>query len=230
MMLLGVDDLGMFVLGAVGIVLVPGPNSIFCLTVAGKYGIKAGYCASGGILLGDLTLMTLSALGATSLFLAMPWLFGVIKLLGGCYLAYLGFNLLCTALQKWSSASIGSSSVSDFYQHIQQNSVTFSASSIFRRALLLSLSNPKGILFFLAFFVRFINPDYRYPVLSFLLLAVIMQMLSMLYLSILIFSGRALAVWFSCYRRIAAMGMACIGILFLCFAVQLWMATIQVGS
>lgn len=53
-MILGITNLGTYVLGAAGIILVPGPNSIYCLTVAARHGIKPAYCALAGILVGDL--------------------------------------------------------------------------------------------------------------------------------------------------------------------------------
>ena len=63
----------------------------------------------------------------------------------------------------------------------------------FYRAMLLSLTNPKAILFFLSFFVQFVDPSYEHPLLSFLLLAVILQCISFAYLSVLAFAGQGLA-------------------------------------
>ncbi len=66
-------------LGTVAIVLLPGPNSIFVLTVAGRFGVRAGYRAAAGVWLGDSVLMTLSAAGVASLLQAYPALFLVVK-------------------------------------------------------------------------------------------------------------------------------------------------------
>lgn len=74
----------------------------------------------------------------------------------------------------------------------------------FRRALVVSLLNPKAILFFIAFFVQFVDPAYAYPALSFVVLGVFAQIASVLYLSALIFSGTRLAAAFR--RRHAAVG------------------------
>ena len=54
---------------------------------------------------------------------------------------------------------------------------------------MISLLNPKAILFFISFFVQFVDPAYPYPAVSFLVLALILQVFSMLYLTALIFGG-----------------------------------------
>lgn len=65
----------------------------------------------------------------------------------------------------------------------------------YKTALSISLLNPKAILFFLSFFVQFVEPDYAYPALSFLILAVILQIISFSYLTALIFSGIKLSTF-----------------------------------
>ena len=46
--MLGVIDLPTYVIGVIAIILLPGPNSMFCLTVGAQYGVKKGYIAAGG--------------------------------------------------------------------------------------------------------------------------------------------------------------------------------------
>jgi leucine efflux protein len=94
----------------------------------------------------------------------------------------------------------------------------------FRRALVISLFNPKAILFFVAFFVQFVDPGYAYPALSFVVLGAFAQLASFLYLSALIFSGTRLAAAFRRRRRIAAGATSAAGALFLGFAVKLSLA------
>ena len=48
----GIHDLYQYILGAIAIILVPGPNSLYCLSVAGQYGARAAYRTIGGIVLG----------------------------------------------------------------------------------------------------------------------------------------------------------------------------------
>ena len=63
----------------------------------------------------------------------------------------------------------------------------------FRRALTVSLLNPKSILFFVSFFSQFVDPSYAYPVVSFLVLGTIAEVFSFVYLTTLIFAGSYLA-------------------------------------
>ena len=97
----------------------------------------------------------------------------------------------------------------------------------FRRALVISLLNPKAILFFVSFFIQFVDPAYANPGLSFLVLGVIVQVLSLTYLSVLIFTGARLAQWFRQRQRLAAGASSGIGALFVGFGVKLATATLS---
>ena len=95
------------------------------------------------------------------------------------------------------------------------------------RPLLLSLTNPKAILFLLSFFVQFVDPAYPHPALSFLLLALVMQTVSFSYLTLLVFAGHRLANLFRRHHRVATACTAATGLLFIGFAVSLWLAGIE---
>ena len=96
----GITDLAAYIIGTIAIILLPGPNSMYCLTVAGQHGAKAAYRAVAGILLGDSLLILATVLGAGTLLKLYPALFHGIKLAGGLYLAYIGCNLLPGAAKK----------------------------------------------------------------------------------------------------------------------------------
>ena len=95
--MLGITDLTTFIIGTTLIVLLPGPNSLYVMSIASRYGIKTGYLAAFGVFSGDLILIILTILGAASLLHAFPWLFTVLKLIGALYLGYLGVKLLIAA-------------------------------------------------------------------------------------------------------------------------------------
>ncbi len=213
----GINDLTAYVLGVIAIILLPGPNSMFCLTVAGQYGAKVAYRAIAGIFLGDSLLMLATVLGAGTVLKTYPTIFWVVKLLGGLYLAYIGFSLLKAGVQAWNKPT----PIADSVQAKLKNP------NVFRRALTLSLLNPKAILFLLSFFVQFVDPTYAHPMLSFLILGLILQIVSMLYLNTLVFSGVHLVAWFKRSRKFAALGMSSVGSLFIGFAVKLWLATVS---
>src|SRR3546814_7185337 len=91
----------------------------------------------------------------------------------------------------------------------------------FRRALTISLLNPKAILFFLSFFIQFVDRSYPYPALSFVVLGLIAQIASFTYLSTLILFGHRLSAAFRARRRLSAGATGGVGALFLRFSVRL---------
>jgi leucine efflux protein len=97
----------------------------------------------------------------------------------------------------------------------------------FQRALLISLLNPKAILFLLSFFVQFIEPGYAHPVLPFLILSVILMFFSVTYLSALILTGARLAQGFARRKRLSAGLSGGVGALFLWFGGKLATANLN---
>jgi leucine efflux protein len=77
-----------------------------------------------------------------------------------------------------------------------------------------------------SFFIQFVDPAYEHPALSFVILGVIVQVCSVLYLSALIFAGARLAVQFRRHRRVAAGATAGVGSLFIGFGAKLATATL----
>ena len=212
----GITDLPTYLIGTLAIILVPGPNSMYCLSVAAQHGPKTAYRAVAAILLGDSILMLATALGAGAFLKAVPELFHAVKLIGGLYLAYIGFNLLRAAVKKWREG-----------QPMTEEAVeTIAPTHVFKRALLLSLTNPKAILFLLSFFVQFVDPAYAHPMLTFFMLALILQVISLTYLSVLVFSGSRLAAAFRRQRKVSSVSMGAVGSLFMGFAIKLWSAEI----
>jgi leucine efflux protein len=98
----------------------------------------------------------------------------------------------------------------------------------FRRALVVSLLNPKAILFDLAFLTQFVSPHAAHPTEAFALLSTIVMLFSAGYLSVLIFTGHRLATAFRRRKRLAASMTGGIGSLFLGFALKL--ATASLGA
>ena len=220
-MFYGITDVWTFVIGTIVIVLLPGPNSLYVMTVASREGIAAGYRGACGIFLGDTLLMIAAATGVASLLQATPALFMLIKYSGAAYLAWLGVKLLQAGLARWRQPV---DSVDGTGDPLSQR---LDASRPFRIALLISLTNPKAILFFVSFFIQFVSPSYPYPVLSFALLGLIVQICSALYLTLLIFGGVHLARQVSQRRWLAAGGTGAVGALFIGFGAKLASASLN---
>lgn len=215
----GVTDLWTYVVGAIGIILLPGPNSIYVLTVATARGIRAGYQGALGVFVGDTILLGLTALGAAGLLRTYPALFMVVKYAGAAYLAWIGLNLLWATVQKWNGQAPAAAPV------VLQPPANLQRP--FRRALVVSLLNPKAILFMLSFFVQFIDPTYATPAVPFLILSTIIMVFSAVYLSALIFLGARLAGAFSRRQRLTACLSGAVGGLFVWFGSKLATANLN---
>lgn len=215
----GVMYLFSYVLGVLAIVLVPGPNSIYVLTTAARSGIRSGYGGALGIFIGDSVLMSLSALGAASVLHANLFLFNVVRLAGAAYLCYLGIGMLFNGVRSLVGKRTETVQADVTEAPATREHTPFGTSC--RKALMISLINPKAILFFLSFFVQFVDPDYAYPTISFLVLGLIMQVFSMCYLSILILAGSSLARVFSRQKKLKALLHGMIGGLFVSFGIRL---------
>ncbi|GAA5003667.1 leucine efflux protein LeuE [Kitasatospora paranensis] len=214
--MLGVNDLTTYILGALVIVLLPGPNSLYVLSVAARKGVRTGYRAAAGVFVGDFTLISLTSLGASSLLAANPAVYAVVKFGGAAYLLWIGFGMLRSARQLWRerrAAAAGPGAAAEEAPESTENP--------FRRALVISLLNPKAILFLLSFFTQFVDPSYGKPVLSFALLGGVLQTFSVLYLSLLIFAGTTLATAFHRRKRLSAGLTSGVALLFAGFAAKL---------
>lgn len=214
--MLGVTDLPTYLAGLVLIILLPGPNSLYVLSVAARRGVRTGYVAAAGVWTGDTILMTLSALGAASLLQTTPLLFAVVKYAGAGYLTWMAIGMLRAAASMWRERHRRVAELTD-----EGRAPVAEAEHPYRRALVVSLFNPKAILFLISFFVQFVDPGYAYPALSFLLLGTLLQLGSFLYLSTLIFGGTRLAAAFRRRKRLSAGATSAAGVLFLGFAAKL---------
>ena len=136
----GVLNYWTYLVGAIFIVLVPGPNTLFVLKNSVSSGMKGGYLAACGVFIGDAVLMFLAWAGVATLIKTTPILFNIVRYLGAFYLLYLGSKILYATLKGKNSET-----KSDEPQY----------GAIFKRALILSLTNPKAILFYVSFFVQF---------------------------------------------------------------------------
>ncbi|WP_299450375.1 leucine efflux protein LeuE [uncultured Serinicoccus sp.] len=211
-MLLGIPDYGTFFVAALLIVLLPGPNSMFVLSEAARSGVRRGWAAALGVFVGDSVLMGLTFLGAASLLRGNPVVFSVVKYLGAAYLAWIGLRLVRAGLAALRRPTRAEAAPAD---------APTRRGGSFTTALVLSLLNPKAILFFVAFFVQFLRPDSARPLADFLVLAATMQVLSMLYLGALIVAGTALARGFRQHRRTAGGLTGAVGAVFVGFGVKL---------
>ncbi|MGY5957433.1 leucine efflux protein LeuE [Kosakonia sp. BK9b] len=206
----GVISYWSYLIGAIFIILVPGPNTFFVLKSSIAGGLKNGYVAASAVFIGDAVLMFLAYAGVATLIKTTPLLFNIVRYLGAFYLLYLGCKMLYSTF---------------VHKTRQQNEQEIHKGDVFRRALVLSLTNPKAILFYVSFFVQFIDINYASPGTAFFILASTLEVISVCYFSFLVISGSYVTQWVKTRKKITRIGNSLIGLIFVGFAARL--ATLQ---
>lgn len=138
-------DLGNWLLyaaAALGLSLTPGPNGLLALTHGALFGVRRTTATILGGTTGFLLVIAMSMFGIGALLAASTSLLIILKWLGGAYLVFLG-------IQVWRSPALA----------VSRSEVAAGAGRLYRAGLLSALSNPKGILFFVAFLPQFIEPE-----------------------------------------------------------------------
>lgn len=130
-----------FVAASTALVLIPGPTVLLVVSYALGQGWRAALPMAVGVALGDFTAMSLSVLGIGALLMASATLFTVVKWIGAAYLVYLGMKLFRAGGTLNAEPKTDASSALRMGAH----------------AWLVTSLNPKGILFFVAFFPQFID-------------------------------------------------------------------------
>ena len=129
---------------AIGLSLTPGPNGLLALTHGALYGARRTVFTILGGSVGFTLVIALSMFGIGALLAASAGVLIVLKWIGGAYLVFLG-------VQIWRSPSMADSR--------SQAPQSIRSGQLYRTGLLSAISNPKGILFFVAFLPQFIDPQ-----------------------------------------------------------------------
>lgn len=137
------ETLVSFLMAAVLLGLAPGPDNLFVLTQSALHGSKAGWLVTAGLCTGLIGHTTAVAFGVAVLFAQSAFAFNVLKLAGVLYLLYLAWMTL--------------------RNHSEGDRTTppprLSYGKLYRRGVIMNLTNPKVSLFFLAFLPQFAQPE-----------------------------------------------------------------------
>jgi len=170
----GVADYGAFVAAIIVFLAIPGPGNLALITSTTKGGVAGGLAATLGVIAGDQVLMWAAVAGVAALLLAYPAAFHAVQWLGAIYLAWLGLRMLL--------AKPGAKPV-----------LNIQPRHYFRQAALITLLNPKAIVFYMAFFPLFVDPSRQPGVQTFAAMAVTIAVLTLTYGLIVVLLTRALA-------------------------------------
>lgn len=133
----------LYALAAIGLSLTPGPNGLLALTHGAMHGTKKTLATITGGSLGFGLIIGLSMFGIGALLATWAGVLVIMKWLGGAYLVWLGIQLIRAAPIDISRS---------------KNTGTARSRTLFGQGLVSAISNPKGILFFVAFLPQFVNP------------------------------------------------------------------------
>lgn len=158
----GVADYGAFVIAIIVFLLIPGPGNLALITSTGKGGVRGGLAATLGVIAGDQVLMWLAVAGVAALLTAYPAAFHAVQWLGAIYLAWLGGQML---LAKPGAAPV----------------LRIKTGHYFRQAMMITLLNPKAIVFYMAFFPLFVDPARHQGLKTFGVMALTIAALTFLY-------------------------------------------------
>ncbi len=158
----GVTDYGSFVVAFTIFLLIPGPGNLALVTSTSKGGIAGGLGATMGVILGDQVLLWLAVAGVAAILMAYPTAFEAVQWIGAIYLGWLGVRML---LAKPGAAPI----------------LNIKPYHYLRQALLITVLNPKAIVFYMAFFPLFVDPIHHRGIITFAFLAGTIAFLTFLY-------------------------------------------------
>lgn len=198
----GIADYGAFVAAIIIFLAIPGPGNLALITSTGKGGIRGGLAAAFGLIAGDQLLMWAAVAGVAALLGAYPAAFKAVQWLGAAYLAWLGLKML--------SAKPGAAPI-----------LNIRPRQYFRQALMITLLNPKAIVFYMAFFPLFVDPARHQGFTTFAVMALTIAALTFVYCLVATLLTHFLAERLRANPRISALLEKLAGVFLIAFGVKL---------
>ncbi len=198
----GIADFGAFCAAILLFLALPGPGTFALLTSTAKGGRLGGAAATLGVILGDQVLLWLAVAGVAALLAAHPVLFKAVQWAGAAYLAWIGLKLI---FSRGGDASP---------IHIEPR-------HYLRQALLITVLNPKAIVFYMAFFPLFIDPATHQGLPTFAAMAVTIAVITAVYCLTLVVLADAVSAYVRAHRRLAAALQRLAGVALVAFGIKL---------
>ncbi len=218
----------LFLFSTVLVSATPGPNMLLAFQYGLNHGVRQTLWVLAGLSFGLFMLLVSALLGIDIISRKLPWLLTVMKVAGALYLIYLG-------VQSWRYADDTVQFNKDAESQVPQSltqaqakgHIVKSATQRFRQGMWVSLSNPKAILFFAAFFPKFINfnaplwPQYVWLTLGFFISETTWQMAYTV-------GGTKLSGWLGQGSRLLWLNRIC-GLIFIFIAIALLCEVVAVN-
>ncbi len=138
-----IETITIFLAASVALALVPGPDNIFVLTQSALHGRKAGILVTLGLCTGVLLHTAAVSLGVAAIFQTSALAFNILKIAGAVYLLYLALQAFRAGAMKLDETG-------------KANLVW---QKLYSRGIIMSITNPKVAIFFIAFLPQFADPS-----------------------------------------------------------------------
>ncbi len=206
-MMLGIENLGAFILAAIIVVITPGVDTVMVLTRSMSKGKKAGLYSALGVSLGLIVHTCAATFGLSQILSKSAMAFSIVKYLGAAYLIYLGYKSFTS---KNTSIEIKSA----------ETNVT-GMKKMFFTALLSDVLNPKIALFFLAFLPQFIKGNEINNPIPYLALGLILFVITLIWCSFLALTGSNVARLFNKNKNIESWMNKTTGVIFILLGLKI---------
>jgi threonine/homoserine/homoserine lactone efflux protein len=180
----GIADYGSFCAAVLLFLALPGPGTFCLLASTGKGGRRGGAAATLGVILGDQVLMWLAVAGVAALLATHPTLFKLVQYAGAAYLCWIGLRLIFGGADGPAPVQV-------------------TPGHYVRQAFLITLLNPKAIVFYMAFFPLFIDPAHHRGAVSFAVMALTIAVITAAYCLALVAFADAVGAQVRRHRRLA---------------------------
>lgn len=170
----GISEYGAFVTAFILLLIIPGPGNLAIMTSTAKGGVLGGIMSTLGVIAGDQVLLWITVAGVASILKAYAGALVVIQWVGAAYLVWLGAKMIM--------AKPGDKPI-----------LNIRPGQYFRQALVITLFNPKAVVFYLAFFPLFINPQTHLGFITFAVMAATVAILAFIYCFVVVIITHFLA-------------------------------------
>ncbi|MBO4300958.1 MAG: LysE family translocator [Desulfovibrio sp.] len=192
--MLTIDVMLTFFATALLLGIAPGPDNIFVLTQSAMYGTTAGVATTLGLITGLCVHTTAVAMGIAVIFQTSPLAFALLKTIGAAYLLWLA----------WLSFRAGATQVDitpktplEPPQPMNQQAGFPGHAALYRRGIVMNVTNPKVSIFFLAFLPQFCDANHGSMALQVIILGVLFMLATLVVFCTVAALGGRLAVWFN---------------------------------
>jgi len=181
------ESFTIFIIASIGLIITPGPDIIYVLTRGIADGKRSGAMSAIGVTTGILIHTMAAALGLAVLLKTSTYAFWALKVVGGIYLIYLGYQVI----KNKQAIEI---------KGLQKN---FDIKKCFLQGVFSNVFNPKVALFFVAFLPQFVSQDSSNQSLDMIIFGLVFALMTIIFLMILGFFAGGIGIWLKQREKIA---------------------------